>query len=656
MKIGVDYYPEQWDSKMWSRDAELMAKSGIKTVRLGSRAWTWLEPAEGAFDVSWLDQVISAFSAYHMEVVLCVPTNCPPFWMMEKYPDIMRTDTNGRKPVSGSIGNHCINSPTYRHHALQLAELLSRRYGAHPSVTAWQVDHDPEAYQCCCGACVNKFRMWLLDKYESMEGISNALGRNLYGGRYTDISQLRPPALLPEELRDPSLELEYRRFVSESVVEFIRDITMTIKKNAPKAKVTTDTSLSKNSPDVYKLYAMLDFASFDNTPPTSLYEDGEAVGSNAFYLDMMRGIKGNNFWIMEQLSGAGVKKGHMQPAPKPGMIKGYAFQALAHGADNIIHYRWRTPLSGTDMFRHGLIGHSNQPTQRFIEFTDLCREAQKLNVIDTTELVSDIAIVYSPECERALRTQLQSKGFSYMAQLRSFHKAFSGYGANVDIVPPTADLTRYKVVAAPSLYIYEKKASENLYRYVVGGGTLIMTNRSGVKDQNNNCIMDILPTVYKELIGAEIREYDPIGSGERSVKDYAGNIYPCYQWCDYLTLTTAKAYAVYNDDFYNGSPAVTMNRYCSGVAYYVGTVCDEEFYSAFAGNVMMQTGIPKLKGLPEGIEVTTRTNGLDEYIFFFNNSGRKVSMPLPKEMFSLFDSKNKETLELEPFGMDIVRK
>ncbi len=107
MKIGVDYYPEQWDSKMWSRDAELMAKSGIKTVRLGSRAWTWLEPAEGAFDVSWLDQVISAFSAYHMEVVLCVPTNCPPFWMMEKYPDIMRTDTNGRKPVSGSIGNHC---------------------------------------------------------------------------------------------------------------------------------------------------------------------------------------------------------------------------------------------------------------------------------------------------------------------------------------------------------------------------------------------------------------------------------------------------------------------------------------------------------------------------------------------------------------------
>ena len=243
-----------------------------------------------------------------------------------------------------------------------------------------------------------------------------------------------------------------------------------------------------------------------------------------------------------------------------------------------------------------------------------------------------------------------------MAQLKAFHKAFSGYGANVDIVPPTADLSKYKIVAAPSLYIYEKKASENLYRYVVSGGTLIMTNRSGVKDQNNNCIMEPLPTVYKELIGAEVREYDPIGTGERSVKDYAGNIYPCYQWCDILTLTTAKAYAVYNDDFYNGSPAVTMNRYCSGVAYYVGTVCDEEFYETLAGNVMMQTGIPKLKGLPEGIEVTTRTNGLDEYIFFFNNSGRKVSMPLPKEMYSLFDSKNKENLELEPFGMDIVRK
>lgn len=655
MKIGVDYYPEQWDKAMWSRDAETMAKSGVKLVRIGCRAWSCLEPAEGTFEITWLDEAVSVFSRYNMEIVMCVPTNSPPLWMLDSYPDMMCNDASGRRN-DVAIERHCINSTRFRERAFRLADILSRRYGSHPSVAVWQADHDVETVQCCCPACVNKFRTWLLEKYDSMENISAALGRNMYGGRYTDISQIRPPLLLPEELRDPSLCLEYKRFTSECVVEFIRELTMIIKKNAPRAKVTTDISLGKNSPDIYKLYALLDVAAFDNYPSTMLYEDGEAVGSNAFCLDMMRGIKGNNFWIMEQLSGSGMKKGHMLPAPKPGMIKGYALQALAHGADTVIHYRWRTPLSGADMFRHGLIGHSNVPTDRFMEFTALCMETLKLNVIDTTELVSDIALIYSPDCERALRTQQQSKGFSYTDQLRDFHKAFTHFGANVDIVPPTADLSCYKIVTAPSLYVFEKKASENLYRYVSGGGTLIMTNRSGVKDQNNNCIMDTLPTVYKELIGAEVRDYDPIGSGERTIKDFSGNIFPCYQWCDILSLTTAKSYAVYDDDFYGGEPAVTMNRYCGGVAYYVGTVCGEDFYESLAGNVMMQTGIPRLKGLPDGVEVTTRTNGLDEYIFFFNNSGRSVTMPLPKRMYSLLDSSEKDTLDLGPFGMEIVRK
>lgn len=655
MKIGVDYYPEQWDRSMWSTDADIMQKTGVSLVRIGDREWSRLEPADGSFDTAWLDEAVSVFSKRNIDVVMCVPVSSPPLWMLEKYPEMMREDTVSQRS-EGAVRGHCINSPVYRERAIRLTELLSRRYGSLNCVAAWQIGHDAETVQCCCPSCVNRFRAWLMEKYETIENISAALGRNAFGGVYTDISQIRPPALLPEELRDPSLCLEYRRFISECVVDLVRDITMTIRKNAPKAKVTTDTSLWKNSPDIYKLYALLDFASFDNYPSAVLYEDGEAVGSSAFWLDMMRGIKGDKFWVMEQISGAVTKKGHMLPAPKPGMIKGYSLQALAHGADTVVHYRWRTPLSGTDMFRHGLIGHSNVPSDRFMDFTALCMETLKLSVIDTTELVSDIAIIYSPDSERALRTQQQSKGFSYMEQLRAFHKAFTGYGANVDIVPPTADLSGYKIVAAPSLYIYEKKASENLYRYVSGGGTLIMTNRSGVKDQNNNCIMEPLPTVYKELIGAEVRDYDPIGSGERTIKDFAGNVFPCTCWCDMLTTTTAKAYAVYNDDFYGGIPAVTMNRYCSGVAYYVGTVCGEDFYSSLAGNVMMQTGIPKLKGLPDGVEVTTRTNGLDEYIFFFNNSGRNVTMPLPKEMFSLFDSKSIESIELDPFGMEIVRK
>lgn len=656
MKIGVDYYPEHWNAELWHKDAEIMAKSGVQTVRIGGLGWSGLEPRSGQFNTGWLDEVLKTFTALNMEIVLCVPTNAPPLWMYDEHPEIMRTDAEGNMTEEGFIGKYCVNSHIYRAYAKRLTETLARRYSRVTSIVAWQVDHDIEAYQCCCPSCVERFRTWLLEKYDNIQNINMALGGDPFGGYYTDISQVRPPAMFPKEWRDPSLCLEYLRFTSESVIDFIRDLTMTIKKEIPKAKVTTDTSLGKTAPDVYKLYSMLDFAAYDNYPSTELYVDGEAVSSKAFYLDMMRGLKGTGFWVMEQLSGSVMKKNYIAPAPKPGMVKGYALQALAHGADTVIHYRWRTPLSGADMFRHGILNHSNVPSRRFLEFVELCKVAAGLNVIDTTELVSDAAIIYSPECDRALKIQPQSEKFSYMGQLKKFHAAFAGFGANVDIVPPTADLSRYKVVVAPSLYICEKKASENLYRYVVQGGTLVMTNRSGVKDTNNKCIMNALPTVYKELVGAEVRDYDPIGNGERSIKDFAGNEFVCRSWCDILELTTAKAYAEYNDDFYRCCPAVTMNRYCGGVTYYVGTVCDSDFYESFVGNIMTQTGMPKLKDMPDGIEVTTRTNGLDEYIFFFNNSGNTVEIPLPKAMYSLIDQKGKEKLEVEPFGMEIVRK
>ena len=650
MRIGVDYCPEYWDSSTWRHDAEMMTKCGVRLVRIGRSAWNWMEPQDGVFDLSQLDEVIAVFSENDIDVMLCVPTDRPPLWLIESHPEIMISDRKG------NTGKVCMNSPVFREYAARLTGKLAERYGSENKVAVWQTDHDISAFQCGCDVCCDKFRKWLLKKYESMENVSAALGRSSVCGIYSDISQIHIPAFFDQSDRDPSLVLEYMRFCSESAIDFIREQSMIIRSTAPKSIITTDTSLGKDKPDIYRMYAMLDIASFNNYPSAELYEDGEAVDSNAFLLDMMRGIKGKDFWITEQISGSVTRNGYMLPAPKPGMIKGYDMQAIAHGADTIIHYTWRTPLSGAEMFRQGLMGHSNTPSLRFMEFMGLCKEISRLSVLDGTKHISEIAVIYSPDCERALKAQKQSVGFSYISQLKAFYDAFSHYGANVDIVPPTADISSYKIVVAPALYIYEKKACDNIYRFVSGGGTLIMTCRSGVKDNNNNCMMDVIPTVYKELIGAETTDQDPIGSGERTIKDFAGNVFDCTQWCDILKLTSARAYAEYNDNFYKGYPAVTMNKYCGGVAYYVGTVCSQEFYESLAGNVMMQTGIPKLKSLPVGVEVTTRTNGNDEYIFFFNNSGSNAVIALPKLMYSIIDGKNKERLELKPFDMDIVRK
>lgn len=656
MKIGVDYYPEQWDRALWKTDADLMAKTGVKLVRIGEFAWSKLEPRDGEFCFDWLDEVIKTISRHAIGIVLCVPTSCPPLWLYETYPDIIQVGADGQRLKTGIRAHRCINAPMFTYFAKRITEQLAQRYANDPAIAAWQIDNEIEAYPCTCEACQGQFREWLTEKYDTLENINAAFGNSVWSGDYSDISQIKPPNSYPRAWQNPSLCLEYSRFASDSAARYVKDMALVIKKVNPKAKVTTNFCFCDNRPDIYGVSGELDFVSYDNYPSVIKNENVKDELSAAFCLDVMRGAKQKNFWIMEQLSGPTGSWAPMSPTLRPGQIKGYAMQAMAHGADTVMFFRWRTAVSGAEMFWHGLLDHSNVPGRRFEEFAELCKLAPKLSVIETTELVSEIAILYSAENEWAFDIQPQTEGFSYLKQLEAFHSAFTGYGANVDVVSPRTDLSKYKAVVAPAMFVYDKASAENIYRYVIKGGTLILTARSGVKDPNNNCIMETLPTVYREVIGASVKEYDPIGKGEQTITDFAGNKYKCSQWCDILELGTARAYAEYADGFYKGSAAVTMNRYCSGVAYYIGTVCGSDFYRKFASNIMKQTGMPRLKDLPEGVEVTTRTNGLDDYIFFFNNSENESSITLPKEMFSIIDGSEKSDLKLGPFDMEIVRK
>lgn len=653
MKIGVDYYPEQIDSRMWKSDAEEMAKIGVKAVRLGVSAWDAFEPRESEFYMKWFDEIVELFAHYKIEIIMCIPIDKPPTWFFEKYPESIRTSASWRRNRNGKHDHVCINSADYRRYALRLTENLIRRYGKNSYISAWQVMNTPEAYACCCENCAEGFRKWLMNKYENIEAVNSVFVGNAISGRYSEIKEIHPPAFYRRAWRNPAHTLEFLRFESESASEFLREITMTIKRECPSAKVTSNLDLDSDYPDIYKLYDFMDFASCKNYPSARTDSEGNAENSNAFRLDLMRGAKQKNFYVMEEISGA---EDIMSPSLKPGMLQGYSLQAFAHGADTVIHSRWRSSCFGEDMFRQGIIDHDNIKGRRFNEFTELCQTASKLSAVTGTSIESEVAIMYSYDSDKAFEIQPPSENFSYMGQLRSFHDAFSHFGANVDVVSSKADLSRYKVVIVPSLYVHDNKASESIYRYVINGGTLIMTGRSGVKDEYNNCTSSVLPSAYRELIGADVTDYDAVGNDTATIKDFSGKTYECSQWCDILTLTTAKTYAEYDDGFNKCCPAVTMNRYCGGVAYYVGTVCEKSFYEDLVGNVMMQTGIPKLKDLPDGVEVTTRTNGRDEYIFFFNNSGRYVTIPLPKAMFSMIESKGKSELELRPFAMDIVRK
>ncbi|MDE6678028.1 MAG: beta-galactosidase, partial [Ruminococcus sp.] len=204
MKIGVDYYPEQWDRSLWSRDAEQMFKIGVKIVRICDSAWSKIEPYDNVFDFEWLDEVVETFEHFGIEIMMCIPTNCPPLWLYKKHPEIIQVGADG-KPVQTGVRSHrCINSPVFMAYANRMTEQLVRRYGHKQSVVAWQIDSELESYNCTCDVCREKFRTWLLDKYDSFEDIKSAIGTTAHSLEYSDISEIEPPTAYPTEWQNPA--------------------------------------------------------------------------------------------------------------------------------------------------------------------------------------------------------------------------------------------------------------------------------------------------------------------------------------------------------------------------------------------------------------------------------------------------------------------
>ena len=669
IQIGVDYYPEQWPEQMWEQDADRMKECGVKVVRMAEFAWSRMEPEEGTYDFEWLDRAVSVFADRRMRVVLCTPTCTPPLWACEKYPEIIQTGPDGQRIAIGIRGHRCMNSPVYRTLCEKIIRQLVSRYRDNPAVIAYQIDNELEANHCRCQVCQESFQNWMRKKYRNVQEVNAVYGNSVWSGEYSSFSQVKPPMGDFIKWQNPSLTLDYNRYASESTVAYLEFQRTLIHSLDPDAWTTTNSWLCENMPDFYDLFQNLDIVSYDNYPTTVLPESQEELYSHAFHLDLMRGIKQQNFWIMEQLSGAVGSWMPMSPSPEPGMIKGYALQAIAHGADTVVHFRWRTAVAGAEMYWHGILDHSDVPGRRYEEFRELCRIVDGLQEMDGSYVKNSVALLYSSDNEYGFKLQHQAEGMYYLEQLKNLHDGFTAIGVGVDIIDESADLSAYEIVLAPTMLITHEETEKALHEFAAQGGTILLTNRSGVKDSYNKCVMQPLPGIYRELVGARVREYNAPGpylgqlkltddvlreNYKKSCRYYPGGeadekllrenaVYR--QWCDILEAETAQVLAEYGDRYYSGSAAVTRNCYGAGTVYYIGTVCDRMFYISLAKCMASEKRIFYYDNLPLGVEVTYRQKDEKLWRFVFNNTNKEQKVCL--------DSK---TYWMKPFEMKISRE
>jgi beta-galactosidase len=68
---------------------------------------------------------------------------------------------------------------------------------------------------------------------------------------------------------------------------------------------------------------------------------------------------------------------------------------------------------------------------------------------------------------------------------KAYHTALMDLNITTDAMDPREDLSKYRLVIAPRLYVMDQKIAENLRSFVENGGVLCLTPRSGVADEYN---------------------------------------------------------------------------------------------------------------------------------------------------------------------------
>jgi beta-galactosidase len=623
-RFGADYYPEHWPEERWPEDARLMKSAGFNVVRLAEFAWSKMEPKDGQLDFDWLDQAIDVLSTQGIQIVLGTPTASPPPWLMAKQQDLFLVGQDGVRLSYGLRREYCPNHPLYWQHTERIVSEMAEHFKENPAVIGWQIDNE-FGDRCFCEICRERFHAWLQNRYQTLKELNTRWGTVFWSHVYTDWSQI-PAPLSTARSHNPSLALDYYRYMSEVYREYQKFQIDILRRICPKHLITHNLMGFKyNQLNYYDNSADLDFVSWDNYPRTqwdmhSIVDPSRAALSH----DTMRGLKKQNFWVMEQQSGGSGWEIVAVP-PKPGEIRLWTYQAIAHGAEAIVYFRWRTSRLGTEQYWQGILEHHGIPSRRYEEVSRIGRELQRIGEkISGSQVKASIAIMQSYESRFAFQVQPNNPRFSYEKHIQDVYRGFFNNHVNLDIVSENDPLAGYKVVIAPSLHILTESTAETLKQFAEKGGIVVFTPRTGVKDETNKVVNSKLPGLVSKLCGMEIEEYIsmPI-DGENKVQFRASQLeteFNTIAWADVLKPNGADVIACHSQDYFSGKPAATLNTFAKGKVIYLGFFGDRVCYDAIARWIINLAQIEPLMDTAKGLEVVERWQGDKKLLFVLNHS------------------------------------
>ncbi len=658
---GGDYNPEQWPEEIWPEDMRLLKAAGIDIVTLNVFSWAAIQPSEEEYDFTRLDRIMDMVRDHGLKVCLATSTGAHPAWMAKRYPDILRTEFSGMKRKFGGRHNSCPNSPTYHKYSTELARRLAERYKDYDNIVAWHISNEYGG-ECYCENCEKAFRVWLKRKYGTLDELNRAWNTAFWGHTFYDWEEIVLPNILSEHFAEDrstfqGITLDYKRFNSDSILNCFRMEYEAVKQITPDIPVTTNLMGFYQMLDYQKWGKYMDVVSWDNYPD---YESSPA--QIAMSHDLMRGVGGGRpFLLMEQTPG--VSNWHSYCALKrPGVMRLWSYQAVAHGADSVMFFQMRRSIGACEKYHSAVIDHvGNGETRVYREVAALGRELEKLGEATLGAVTkAGIAVYFDWDNWWALNcTAGPSMDLDYKNEVFSFYQALYHMNIPVDFVGAEDELDKYQILIAPVLYMTKPGYDGKIRRFVAEGGTFVTTFFSGIVDEHDLVVTGGYPGKLKDILGIWAEETDALPRNKENRFTYHGKTYPARILCDLLHLETAESLGEYQCDFYAGMPAVTVNHFGKGKAYYIASHSDEAFYLEFLKELCVQSKVEPVHKPAGGLEITARENEQGRYLFFLNHSEDRVETVLEDNFLELLTDtvyKKGKKIEIEKKDVKILKK
>jgi len=521
MKTGVCYYPEHWPESRWAIDAEHMRQIGLSMVRVGEFAWSRLEPQAGEYQFDWLDRAIDTLSDAGLEVILGTPTATPPAWLIRNNPDMLAVDEHGRVRDFGSRRHYCFSSELYRTECERIVTRLAKHYGNHNGISAWQTDNEYGCHDTAISysnAALHAFQNWCARQYNGIEALNIAWGNVFWSMEYTQFSEIGLPVGTVTE-SNPAHRLAFWRFSSEQIKSFNQLQVNIIKAHAPGRDVVHNFMGNFVEFDHFDVADELDVASWDNYPLGFLTRDGTNAedqqtffrtghpDSSAFHHDLYRACGKGRLWLMEQQPGP-VNWAPFNPAPVPGMVRLWGWEAIAHGAELVSYFRWRQVPYGQEQMHSALLLPDGSEDDAAVEVKLLNEEIQRVGELDLQMTPAKVALVFDYAGDRAARIQ-QPDGENYdpLVFVQTIYSAVRQLGVSVDIVPATANFDNYQLIILANCCISESALAGKLKS---SDAHIVMFPRTGSKTAECSIPDQLPPGAFQNLINVKVTRVETL--------------------------------------------------------------------------------------------------------------------------------------------------